>query len=127
MTNGTSSASTETTGTSHTISLVDPDSLVWQQVNKANNGDFTITKTYVADPSRSVVLIQTTFDNLTSSPLSLYADYHPQLDNDGMGNTGGADATSGDWWPSNDSVSTALAASTGFTDHHRVRRLGQRR
>ena len=65
VTNGTSFASTETTGTSHTISLADPDALVWQQVNNATNGDFTITKTYIADPSRSVVLVQTTFDNLT--------------------------------------------------------------
>ena len=115
VTNGSSFASTETTGTSHTITLADPDALVWQQVNKATNGDFTITKTYIADPSRSVVLVQTTFDNLTSAPLQLYADYHPQLDNDGMGNTGGTDATSGDLVASNSSVSSALAASTGFS------------
>ena len=115
VTNGSSFASTETTGTSHTIMLADPNALVWQQVNKATNGDFTITKTYIADPSRSVVLVQTTFDNLTSAPLQLYADYHPQLDNDGMGNTGGTDATSGDLVASNSSVSSALAASTGFS------------
>ena len=115
VTNGSTFASTETTGTSHTITLADPDALVWQQVNKATNGDFTITKTYIADPSRSVVLVQTTFDNLTSAPLQLYADYHPQLDNDGMGNTGGTDATSGDLAASNSSVSSALAASTGFS------------
>jgi len=115
VTNGTSFASTETAGTSHSISLADPDALVWQQVNKATGGDFTISKTYIADPSRSVVLIQTTFDNLTSSPLQLYADYHPQLDNDGMGNTGGTDASSGDLVASNSSVSSALAASTGFS------------
>ena len=115
MTNGTSFASTETSGTSHTTSLVDPQSPVWQQVNKANNGDFTITKTYIADPSRSVVLVQTTFDNLTSSPLNLYADYHPQLDNDGMGNTGATDATSGDLAASDSSVSSALASSAGFS------------
>ena len=114
VTNGTSFASTETAGTSHSISLADPDALVWQQVNNATDGDFTITKTYIADPARSVVLVQTTFDNLTSSPLQLYADYHPQLDNDGMGNTGGTDATSGDLVASNGSVSSALAASTGF-------------
>ena len=115
VTNGTSFASTETAGTSHSISLADPDALVWQQVNKATGGDFTISKTYIADPSRSVVLVQTTFDNLTSSPLQLYADYHPQLDNDGMGNSGGTDATSGDLVASNSSVSSALAASTGFS------------
>jgi glucoamylase len=112
--NGSSFTDTETTSTSHAISLADPTSLVWQQVNTATNGDFKITKTYVADPSRSVVLVQTTFDNLTSSPLQLYADYLPQLNNDGMGNTGDTDTTSGDLVSSNGSVSSALAASTGF-------------
>ena len=97
------------------ISLADPTSLAWRQVNTATNGDFTITKTYIADPSRSVVLIQTTFDNLSSTPLQLYADYLPQLDNDGMGNTGGTDAASGDLVASNGSVASALAASAGFT------------
>jgi glucoamylase len=61
------------------------------------------------------VLVQTTFDNLTSSPLNLYADYHPQLNNDGMGNTGGTDATSGDLVAANGSVSSALASSAGFS------------
>ena len=115
VTNGSSFASTETANTTHSISLVDPTSLVWQQVNTASNGDFTITKTYIADPSRSVILIQTTFDNLSSSPLQLYADYLPQLNNDGMGNTGGTDSTSGDLVASNGTVSSALTASTGFS------------
>jgi glucoamylase len=115
VTDGATFTNTETANTSHAISLVDPTSLVWRQVNTATNGDFTITKTYVADPSRSVVLIQTTFDNLSSHPLSLYADYLPQLNNDGMGNTGGTDSGSGDLVASNGSVSSALAASTGFT------------
>ena len=114
VTNGSSFADTETADTTHAISLVDPTSLVWQQVNTATNGDFTITKTYIADPSRSVVLIETTFDNLTSTPLQLYADYLPQLNNDGMGNTGGTDATSGDLVASNGSVSSALSSSAGF-------------
>ena len=84
-------------------------------MNTASNGDFKITKTYIADPSRSVILIQTTFDNLSSTPLQLYADYLPQLNNDGMGNTGGTDSTSGDLVASNGSVSSALTASTGFS------------
>jgi len=115
VTDGSTFTTTETAGTSHSISLVDPTSLVWQQVNTATNGDYTITKTYVADPSRSVVLVQTTFDNLTSGPLQLYADYLPQLNNDGMGNTGGTDTASGDLAASNGSVSSAMAASTGFS------------
>jgi len=115
VTNGSSFTDTEIANTSHAISLADPTSLVWQQVNTATNGDFKITKTYVADPARSVVLVQTTFANLTSSPLQLYADYLPQLNNDGMGNTGSTDTASGDLIASNGSVASALAASTGFT------------
>jgi glucoamylase len=113
VTDGSTFADTEVTNTTHTISLVNATSLVWQQVNTATNGDFKITKTYIADPSRSVVLVQTTFDNTSSKPLQLYADYLPQLNNDGMGNTG---ATSGaDLVSQNGSVASALAASTGFT------------
>jgi glucoamylase len=115
VTNGSSFTELETTGTSHAISLADPTSLTWQQLNTASNGDFTITKTYIADPSRSVILVQTTFDNLTGSPLSLYADYHPYLDNDGMGNTGGTDAASGDLEAVNGSVASALTSSLGFS------------
>ena len=115
VTDGSTFTTTETAGTSHAISLVDPTSLVWRQVNTATNGDYKITKTYVADPSRSVVLVQTTFDNLTPGPLQLYADYLPQLNNDGMGNTGGTDTASGDLAASNGSVSSAMAASTGFS------------
>jgi glucoamylase len=115
VTDGSTFTATETANTTHTISLADPTSLVWQQVNTATNGDFKITKTYIADPSRSVVLVQTTFDNLSASPLQLYADYLPQLNNDGMGNTGGTDSASGDLVASNAAVSSALTASTGFS------------
>jgi glucoamylase len=115
VTNGSSFTELETTGTAHSISLADPTSLTWQQVNTAANGDFTITKTYIADPSRSVILVQTTFDNLTSSPLYLYADYHPYLDNDGMGNTGGTDSASGDLEAENGPAASALTSSLGFS------------
>ena len=115
VTNGSSFTELETTGTTHAISLLNNSSLVWKQVNTADNGDFTITKTYIADPSRSVILVQTTFDNTSSSALKLYVDYHPQLDNDGMGNTGDTDSASGDLVSQNGSVASALTASTGFT------------
>jgi glucoamylase len=115
VTNGSSFTELETTGTTHAISLADPTSLTWQQVNTADNGDFTITKTYIADPSRSVILVQTTFDNTSGAPLQLYVDYHPYLDNDGMGNTGGTDSASGDLEAQNGSVATALTSSLGFS------------
>lgn len=115
VTDGASFTELETTGTTHKTTLVSTSSLVWQQVDTADNGDFTITKTYVADPNRSVIDVQTTFDNTSSAALKLYVDYHPQLNNDGMGNTGGTDATSGDLESVNGTVASALAASTGFT------------
>jgi len=115
VTDGSTFTELETTGTTHSISLLSNSSLAWKQVNTADNGDFTITKTYIADPSRSVILVQTTFDNTSSSALKLYVDYHPQLDNDGMGNTGDTDSASGDLVAENGSVASALTASTGFT------------
>jgi glucoamylase len=115
VTDGSTFTELETTGTTHSISLLNNSSLAWKQVNTADNGDFTITKTYIADPSRSVILVQTTFDNTSSKALKLYVDYHPQLDNDGMGNTGDTDSGSGDLVAENGSVASALTASTGFT------------
>src|SRR5579862_6389860 len=61
VTDGSTFTDLETTGTTHATALADSTSLTWQQVNTAAN--FTITKTYIADPSRSVILVQTTFDN----------------------------------------------------------------
>ncbi|HEY1623434.1 MAG TPA: glycoside hydrolase family 15 protein [Streptosporangiaceae bacterium] len=115
VTDGSTFTELETTGTSHVTKLLSDNSLVWQQVNTADNGDYTITKTYIADPSRSVIDVQTTFDNTSGSALKLYVDYHPQLDNDGMGNTGGTDSASGDLEAVNGSVASALTASAGFS------------
>lgn len=115
VTDGSSFADSEVSNTTHAVTLADSTSLTWQQTNTATNGDFTITKTYIADPNANVVLIQTTFTNKTSSPLYLYADYQPYLANQGDGNTGGTDSTSGDLEAVNGSVASALAASTGFS------------
>lgn len=115
VTDGSSFTDSETSNTSHQMTLVDPTSLVWEQANTATGGQFTITKTYIADPSQPTVLVQTTFTNHTSSPLSLYAEYRPQLNNDGMGNTGGTDSASGDLVSTNGPVSSALAASVSFS------------
>jgi glucoamylase len=114
VTDGSTFTSLETTGTTHTTTLLNNSSLVWQQVNTATNGDFTITKTYIADPNRPVIDVQTTFTNTSGGPLKLYVDYHPQLDNDGMGNTGGTDAASGDLVAQNGSVASALTSSAGL-------------
>ncbi|HEU5267001.1 MAG TPA: glycoside hydrolase family 15 protein, partial [Jatrophihabitans sp.] len=115
VTDGSSFADSEVSDTAHAVTLADPTSLTWTQTNTAADGDFKIVKTYVADPSRSVILVNTTFTNLSSTPLQLYADYQPYLANQGDGNTGGTDTASGDLEAVNGSVASALASSTGFT------------
>ncbi|MBR7831104.1 fibronectin type III domain-containing protein [Actinospica sp. MGRD01-02] len=116
VTDGSSFSDSEVSNTTHAVTLADSTSLTWQQTNTAANGDFKIVKTYIADPNSNVVLIQTTFTNETSTPLYLYADYQPYLDNQGDGNTGGTDSTTGDLEAVNGSVASALSASTGFTE-----------
>ncbi len=113
VTDGSSFTDAETTGTTHVVNLPDQQSLTWQQVNTASNGKYTITKTYAADPARSVLLIHTTFQNTSSGPLSLYVHYDPSLANSGMGDTGGS--SGGQLVATDGAVSSALAASTGFS------------
>ncbi|HEU5355529.1 MAG TPA: glycoside hydrolase family 15 protein [Actinocrinis sp.] len=114
VTDGSSFADSETGNASHAVSLADPTSLTWTQTNTASSGKWSISKTYVADPARSVVLISTTFTNNSSTALHLYADYQPYLANQGFANSGGTDA-SGDLVAVNGSVASAMAASTGFS------------
>ncbi|GAB2755974.1 glucan 1,4-alpha-glucosidase [Amycolatopsis magusensis] len=99
--------------TTKQVVLTDPRSLSYRQVNTAANGRYRITKTHTADPARATVLVQTRFEVLSGGPLQLYALYNPSLNNSGMGDTG---ATSGGQLVASDGpVSSALAASTGFT------------
>ncbi|MDB5125721.1 MAG: Glucodextranase, partial [Mucilaginibacter sp.] len=115
VTDGSGFTDNEINSTTHSIALADPKSLTWTQTNTATSGKYTITKTYVADPARSVILVNTTFTNNSATPLSLYADYLPQLNNQGNGNTGSTDTATGDLVASNGPVASALAASVSFT------------
>jgi glucoamylase len=112
VTDGSSFADLERDATSHQVSLADPQSLTYQQVNTAGSGRYRITKTYVTDPARPALLVQTRFQVLTGGPLRLFVLFNPSLNNSGMGDTG---ATSGGQLVAGDGpVASALAASTGF-------------
>ena len=63
--------------------LADPRSLTYRQVNTARSGRWRITKTYVTDPARSVVLVDVTFESLTGRPYQLYVLADPALSNTG--------------------------------------------
>src|SRR5215831_11253062 len=88
VTDGSSFVDLERDATSHQVGLADPRSLTYQQVNTASNGRYRITKTYVTDPDRPTLLVQTRFQVLSGGPLQLYVLFNPSLNNSGMGDTG---------------------------------------
>jgi glucoamylase len=109
---GSSFVDLERDATAHQVALADPLSLTYQQTNTAANGRYRITKTYVTDPDRPVVLVQTRFQVLAGGALQLYVLFNPSLNNSGMGDTG---ATSGGQLVASDGpVASAVAASGGF-------------
>src|ERR1700682_1988924 len=58
-----SGVATETDDTTHRVEVLDSHALTFRQINTARNGNYTITKTYVADPLRSTILIDIQFDS----------------------------------------------------------------
>lgn len=113
VTDGSTFTDVERDATTHQVSMPDPLSLTYQQTNTARNGRYRITKTYVTDPARPTLLVRTRFQVLSGGPLALYVLFNPSLNNSGGGDTG---ATSNGMLVGTDGpVSSALAASTGFT------------
>jgi glucoamylase len=110
---GKTFAERERDATTQRVELVDPRSLTYRQVNTDRDGLYRITKTYVTDPSRHVVLVDVRFESLRKKGLQLYVLHDPALSNNGMDDSGTAtdtellvrDAESGG----------ALVASPAFT------------
>ena len=105
-----SGVATETDDTTHRIEIPDPHALTFRQINTAKNGNYTITKTYVADPTRSTVLIDIQFSSRSAENVYLY--YDPSLNNSGMHDSAWTDgdalmAVDGD-------KASALVSSSGF-------------
>jgi glucoamylase len=73
---------TEEDDTTHRIEIPDSQSLTFRQVNTARSGAYTITKTYVTDPTRSTILIDVEFKGRGGERLYVYHD--PSLNNSGM-------------------------------------------
>jgi glucoamylase len=95
------------------VELLDPRSLTYRQVNEQPRR-FRVTKTYVTDPARHVLLVDVRFESLTGKRLDLYAYYDPSLGNDGMDDSG---STNGDALVASDAgsaVSSALVGSPAF-------------
>jgi glucoamylase len=71
----------DTQATRRTVQQVDSRSLTYQQVNE-EPGHYRITKTYVTDPSRSVLLLDVKLESLSGKRLKLDLVYDPGLGND---------------------------------------------
>ena len=99
--------------TRHSLSLTDPRSLSYRQVNTDPDGRYRITKTYTTDPRRSVLLIRVHFESLTRKPLRLYALYDPSLSGNGDDDSG---STAGTALVASDAkAASALVAAPAFT------------
>ncbi|KWC91811.1 glycoside hydrolase family 15 protein [Burkholderia cepacia] len=109
---GQTFAERESDTTRHQTSLVEANSLVYRQIDVENAGRYRLTKTYVTDPARSVLLIDVTFESLTGRPYQVYALLNP-VPNDNLGNTTGQ-TSNGMLVASNGGVATAFASSPPF-------------
>jgi glucoamylase len=102
----------------HELRVLDPRALSFQQINTANDGAYTLTKTYTTDPARPTILIQI---NLTFRPAAaadtiagVYVSYDPSLNNSGMHDTGWNEGET--LLAADGEVSSALASSNGLAE-----------
>jgi len=111
------SVQTESDHTVHRIEVLDPQSLTFRQVNTAQNGAYTIAKTYVTDPDRSSLLIDVAFRWNRPEPCScsLYVYYDPSINNSGMHDSAWIE---GNWLVASDGDKTSVLtlAGAGFAN-----------
>ena len=98
--------------TVHQVDLPKRDSMTFRQVNAARSEQYTITKTYITDPSRNTVLIDVDFDTRTAAQLRVY--YDPSLNNSGQHDSGWSEA--GALVAEDGDKASALSASCGFVE-----------
>jgi GH15 family glucan-1,4-alpha-glucosidase len=119
VTDGKSFTQLETDDTvARAVSLVDPQSLTYQQTSTDKQGRWRLTKNYVTDPARSSVLLDVKFDVLSGGPYRLFTLYDPSLAGDSgndSGSTVDSALVSSDTHSAAAPIASALVASTGFT------------
>jgi glucoamylase len=113
VTDGRTFTDRETTDTIHQVRLLDPQSLIYQQIDRARSGNYVITKTYVTDPARSTVLVDIEFRSLTGQPYRVYVLHDPALTMTGDDDTGSTQR--GALVATDGTNSDAVLASNGFS------------
>lgn len=76
---------TESEDTTHSITVVQTDSLSFRQENRAKSGAYVLYKEYVADPERNSIVMRVLFESKVHEPTSftIYVYYDPSLNNSG--------------------------------------------
>jgi glucoamylase len=92
-------AELERDATSHSVQVVDATALTYRQVN-VKSGHYTITKTYVTDPSRPTVYMNVQFDSTVAhggdgASYRLYVLFNPSLGNSALHDAGTLDSADG--------------------------------
>lgn len=98
----------------HSIHVLDPQSLTFRQVSRARDGAYFIGKTYIVDPQRHTVLIGVNLEARDQIPYRLYVYYDPSLNNSGMHDSAWTEA--GALLASDADKASALICSTGFSE-----------
>jgi glucoamylase len=80
---GRGGAERETDATTSVVQRVDGAGPTFRQVDTARSRRYRITKTYVTDPARVVVLANVRVESLTGRPLPVWVRHDPALGNDG--------------------------------------------
>jgi glucoamylase len=103
----------DTEASNRTIRQVDSRSLTYRQVNE-EPGHYRITKTYVTDPSRNVVLVDVRVESLSGKRLKVDAVYDPALGNDHKDDVAQEDADTLLARDSGSAVASAVVGAPGF-------------
>jgi glucoamylase len=125
VTDGSSFVDLERDATNHVVSMPDEQALEYTITNTAKSGRYRITNTYLTDPARNTLVINTRFQSLDGGHYLLYL-----LENASMAGGGGHDNA---WWDagsgallasdtqtlfgSSVAVTSTLRVSTGFLAH----------
>ncbi len=103
---------TEADDMDHELRILDPRSLSFQQVNRARDNSYRITKTYATDPERATILVHV--EIAAPNDRDVYVHYDPSLNNSGMHDTGWTDGNA--LLSVDGNVASALVASGGFSE-----------
>lgn len=125
VTDGSTFTDLERDATTHVVSMPDQKALEYTVTNTAKNGRYRITNTYVTDPGRNTLVINTRFQSLDGGGYRLYLLENPSMAGGGANDNAWWDGTNGALLASDTqnlfgsplSAVAALKVSSGFTAH----------